>query len=675
MVSEIKLDNKEMLKIWEKGKQQFISGHRTCSGCFIPTIVRTVLGCVPEGYDPVVSIATGCLEVTSTIWPHSSFDCSCIHSAFENCASTLAGVETAYKVKLKKGEIKGSYKFIAFAGDGGCYSEDTNILTARGFISVKDMTLKDKFWSINPKNNRLELVKVQKIHKYKYSGKLIRAKSKFIDFLVTPNHNVPIKLKNKWDFIKAEDLFTRYKTPFTRQFDWKGKNAEYFYLPAVKPKTGQKTYNKFLMSDWLSFLGWFISEGCLYHSDSGYLIRIYQSNRKNRKEILSLLQRMGLKPFECNRSVDFQSKQIYMYLEKNCGKKVYEKQIPKEILSLDKSQLIYIFNSLIKGDGSISKSKNRNCAKYIYSTVSKKLKDTFVELCLKLGFGCKVVYRKEIGKSLTSLKGKISYIYRIGISKKALNHMIYSKRILYEKQGNTQLGLESYNGFVYCPQLTKNHIVIIERNGIVSANGNSVDIGLQALSGTLERGHDILYVLYDNLNYSNTGAQRSGSTPLYASTTTTPAGEKSFGKSQQKKDIMKIVEAHNIPYCAQANPFYLDDFIYKIKKAFTYEGPKFLSVLMPCNYGWKFPQNKTLDVYRLATETNFWPLYEVEQGKYKINYNPKGRLPVDDFLKSNNLYSHLFKPKVKGELIKEIQKNVDNDFNYLKMMSKFSKTL
>ncbi len=310
----------DYLKVWEKGKQGFTPGHRTCSGCFIPTIVRTVLGSVPEGYEPVVSIATSCLEVTSTIWPHTSFGCSCIHNAFENAASTLAGVERAYVARSKKGEIKNKYKFVAFAGDGG-----------------------------------------------------------------------------------------------------------------------------------------------------------------------------------------------------------------------------------------------------------------------------------------------------------------------------------------------------------------TLDIGIQALSGVLERGHDILYVLYDNGAYQNTGSQRSGSTPIYANTATTPVGEKSFGKSQQRKDIMKIVNAHNIPYLAQANPAYIEDFIAKVKKAYNYEGPKFLSVLMPCNYGWKFPQSQTVDICKLATESNFWPLYEIENGKYKLTYEPQKKVPVEEYLKTNKFYSHLFKPKTNTKLIAEIQKGVDDYFVFIKKMCEFSK--
>jgi len=665
-----KLENKEVLQIWEKGKESFSSGHRTCAGCFIPTIVRTVLGNVPKGYEPITSVATGCLEVTSTIWPHTSWGTANIHNAFENSASTLSGVEAAYKAFKKKGFDK-KYKFVVFAGDGGCYSEDTNILTARGFISVKDMTLKDKFWSINPKTNQLELIKAEKIHKYKYDGKLIRAKSKFVDFLVTPNHNIPIKLKNNWEFIKAEELFTRYKTPFTRKFNWIGLNQNKFVLPKILKGNYQKEYNSFLMSDWLKFLGWFISEGSLSHSDSGYLVRIYQSNKKNRKEIFELLERMGLKPFECSRSVDFQSKQIYNYLEQNCGKGVYEKQIPKEVLALCKLQLINIFDTLIKGDGSISKQINRNKPKIIFITSSQKLKDGFIELCLKLGFGCNLTILKDNNSKLCT--GKVP-IYRVGISKTALDHMIYSKRSLYEKQGTKQLVQENYLGNVYCPQLVKNHIVIIERNGCISANGNSVDIGLQALSGMIERGHDILYVLYNNEVYSNTGAQRSGASPIFSNTSTTPIGIDSIGKKEYKKDIMQIIASHDIPYAATANPYYLDDFVSKVKKAYSIDGPKFLNVLMPCTFSWKFSTNLTLEMCKLATETNIWPVYEVEQGKYNLNYIPENPLPVDDYLKLQGRFKHLFGEKINKDALDIIQKDVNKKFDYIKKMSDFSKT-
>lgn len=320
-MNENKLENKEILKIWEKGKESFSPGHRTCAGCFIPTIVRTVLGNVPKDYEAVTGVATGCAEVTSTLWPHTSWNTGNIHSAFENVSTTISGAESAYQVMKKQGTINKNVKFIAFGGDGG-----------------------------------------------------------------------------------------------------------------------------------------------------------------------------------------------------------------------------------------------------------------------------------------------------------------------------------------------------------------TVDIGLAALSGTLERGHDMLYVLYDNECYANTGIQRSGSTPIYANTTTSPSGSSIPGKQEYKKDIMKIVAGHNIPYLAQANPFYLEDFVYKIKKAFSIKGPKFLDVLMPCTLSWKFPNNMTPEICRLATETNIWPLYEIENGKYNLNYEPKEKLAVEEFLKHQGRFKHIINPKNQNAL-DNIQKNVDFNFNYIKKISEFSKNL
>jgi pyruvate ferredoxin oxidoreductase beta subunit len=309
------VQNKELIKIWEKGTKRFTPGHRTCAGCFIPTIVRTVLGSIDEKV--IVGNATGCAEVTSTLWPHTSWNLPYIHNAFENAAATLSGVESVYKVLKRKGQIKEKIKFVVFAGDGG-----------------------------------------------------------------------------------------------------------------------------------------------------------------------------------------------------------------------------------------------------------------------------------------------------------------------------------------------------------------TVDIGLQSLSGMLERGHNIMYILYNNEGYQNTGNQRSSATPYDAATTTTPAGLESFGKKMPRKDIMKIVAAHGIEYLAQANPYYLDDFIMKVKKASKVEGPSFLNVLMPCTFGWKFPTDMTPQIAELATETNFWPLYEIQNTdtdeKWKMNYTPKKKLPISDFLKHQGRFKHLFKPKLQTAELTKIQTQIDNELKRIK---------
>ncbi len=635
-------------------KHNFVSGHRSCSGCAFPIIVRTIMKACK--HPVIVANATGCLEVTSTIYPYTSWNVPYIHNTFENAAATLSGVESAYKALKRKGKIKKNIKFIAFGGDGGCYSEDTEIFTERGFIPIKNMKVGEKIWSVNPQNNELELTQIEKIFKYKVDGKMIRVKTRYIDFLVTPDHNVPIKFKNKYEFINASELLTRYKTPFNRSFRWKGKKLKHYILPKFKRKTNAKVFSRFKIKDWLRFLGWFISEGTLYKSKSGYLVRIYQSNKKNRKEILNLLKNMGVGAFECNRSIDFQSKQIYDILLKECGKYSKGRRIPAWVLDLNKSLLKYIYETLMKGDGSISIQKNRNKPKLTYITISKKLMNNFVELVFKFGY-------------IGNVHLEDRSIYRIGISKQHLHHHIYSKRNLYERQGHKQVWEEKYKGMVYCPQLHKNHTVIIKRHNKISLNGNSYDIGLQSISGAMERMHDIVYVCYDNGQYANTGAQRSSATPCGAKTSTTPVGKVHKGKELFRKDLTKIMVSHNIPYVAQAAVHNWSDLYKKAKKAFETKGPAFLNVLSTCTLNWKHATNMTIEVSKRAVNSNFWPLYEVEDGKYKLNYNPAKPIPVSDFFRLQGRFKHLLIPENQS-ILDKVQEHTDKKWEELLKLCK-----
>ncbi len=193
-------------------------------------------------------------------------------------------------------------------------------------------------------------------------------------------------------------------------------------------------------------------------------------------------------------------------------------------------------------------------------------------------------------------------------------------------------------------------------------DGGTYDIGLQSLSGAMERGHDMLYVCYDNEAYMNTGIQRSGATPMGAHTSTAPAGSVKQGKEQHRKDLTKILVAHNIPYVAQTTPFHWRDLQAKVAKALAVDGPAFLNVLMPCTVGWGFDQAKGIELAKQAVETNFWPLFEVENGVYKLTYKPKeDRPPIVDWLKQQVRFKHLFKPGNEG-ILEEIQRWVDDEF-------------
>ncbi|MFQ6070547.1 MAG: thiamine pyrophosphate-dependent enzyme [Candidatus Aminicenantales bacterium] len=202
----------------------------------------------------------------------------------------------------------------------------------------------------------------------------------------------------------------------------------------------------------------------------------------------------------------------------------------------------------------------------------------------------------------------------------------------------------------------------------IGGDGGTYDIGLQALSGAVERGHDIVYLCYDNNAYCNTGGQRSSATPLGASATTSPAGEKLPGKLQKRKDLTKILVAHGIPYAAQASMHRWQDLYKKAQKAFETKGPSFLNVLCPCPTEWKYEESKGIKLAHLAAETCVWPVYEVEEGKYTINYKPKEKKPVTEWLKPQGRFRHLFREKFSW-VIDDYQKEVDQDWEELNALA------
>jgi len=198
----------------------------------------------------------------------------------------------------------------------------------------------------------------------------------------------------------------------------------------------------------------------------------------------------------------------------------------------------------------------------------------------------------------------------------------------------------------------------------IGGDGGTYDIGFQSLSGAMERWHNMLYVCYDNEAYMNTGIQRSGATPTYANTTTCPAGSVIPGKPQQRKDLTKIMAAHGIPYVAQASPSHWTDLMKKVRKALEIEGPKFINVFTPCNRGWRTKTDDAILLSRLAVETCFWPLYEVENGVTRITFKPREKKPVIDFLKIQGRFKHLFEPG-KEKLIEQIQQTIDANWERL----------
>jgi pyruvate ferredoxin oxidoreductase beta subunit len=176
----------------------------------------------------------------------------------------------------------------------------------------------------------------------------------------------------------------------------------------------------------------------------------------------------------------------------------------------------------------------------------------------------------------------------------------------------------------------------------IGGDGGTFDIGFGALSGMLERGDDVLYICVDNGAYMNTGGQRSAATPTRASTTTDPAGRQSLGKGEMKKDLPEIVAAHGVDYVATASVAYLKDLRKKVKKAMTYQGPRYIQIDTPCASAWDFPSHLTLEVGRLGVNCGLVPLFEKENGVITAVRKIKKKIPVEEYLKGQKRFRHLF---------------------------------
>lgn len=195
-------------------------------------------------------------------------------------------------------------------------------------------------------------------------------------------------------------------------------------------------------------------------------------------------------------------------------------------------------------------------------------------------------------------------------------------------------------------------------------DGGTFDIGFQSLSGMLERGHNVLYVCFDNEAYMNTGIQRSSSTPHAAMTTTSPPGKERMGKRHLKKDIVSIVAAHHIPYAATASVAYPSDIRKKVRRALAIEGPTFLQIHCPCPLGWGYEGDQSINVARLAVQTGLYPVIELERGGIASTMPLRHVLPVTEYLKAQQRFRHLFADDLRAkEELEHVQAIADHNID------------
>ena len=233
-----------------------------------------------------------------------------------------------------------------------------------------------------------------------------------------------------------------------------------------------------------------------------------------------------------------------------------------------------------------------------------------------------------------------------------------------------------YNAFETTAATASGVRKALDAKGITDVNvvgwggdGGTIDIGIQALSGTVERRDNVIYICYDNEAYMNTGIQRSSSTPIGAWTTTTPVGTTNYWKTEPKKNMVEIMAAHKIPYTATASIAYPDDFMKKLKKGLEIEGPTYYQIFAPCPTGWRSPPEKTVEIARLATKSCAYPIYEIEDGKYTVNKKPK-KITVKEYFMEQGRFRHL-----PDDVVNEIQTNVDKEWELLLKKEEFTQNL
>ena len=229
---------------------------------------------------------------------------------------------------------------------------------------------------------------------------------------------------------------------------------------------------------------------------------------------------------------------------------------------------------------------------------------------------------------------------------------------LFESSAAVASGVsEGYRIMMEKKRIAKRRI----KSVVMAGDGGTADIGLQALSGALERGHNLLYICMDNEAYMNTGVNRSSLTPYGAATTTSPVGKGRIGQKTLKKNMPEIISAHKIPYVATACSAYPFDLMNKVKKAREIDGPTYIHMLNVCPTGWKIPPEETIHIGRLAVLTGVFPLFEVESGRYRLNIKADKLKPVEEYLRPQGRFRHL-----SPEEIEKIQNQINKSYAELR---------
>jgi len=659
--------------------ERLAPGHRLCPGCALSIIARAVMRGTK---DPIViATATGCLEVSTTIYPYTAWNVPWIHNAFENAAATISGIEAAYNVLKKKGKITKNVKFLAFGGDGGtydiglqslsgalerghtfvyvcvdnegymnCLSRDSFIMTEQGLMRITEVKQGDKVYAFNQQTHELALKKctgvfdngIKGVYEVNTLHHSIRATANH-PFLVVKRHGKQGRNTLGWKMLaelKPNDEVIVLK----RLNDGKS----YVFPPIKLSKKGDYKVNRInelaipakSSSALMELLGIYLGDGWvrLHKGEIGFAV---PANGKARKRLFELYKKVF------GKSIDSSSKDyVYVYsvnLAKfidslGFGQGAKNKIIPDWVFTLSVEEKEAFIKGLMLSDGYKTGESHR------YVSASFDLLKTLRLLLQTMNYRVGKIHKQEKKKG-------VFCVYRELLEDSSYGYICFSRK----RQPDIKKYLSQ----------AKQRDYFVDNEWFSSERVINVKFVKEepTLDLRVEGEHNFVA---DGFVVHNTGIQRSSSTPYGAWTNTSAVGKMHQGKEQFKKDLTAVVAAHHIPYVAQASPHNYMDLLRKAEKAFNTKGPAFINTLSPCVPGWKYPMQLTLKMAKLAVDTCFWPLFEVENGKWTLNYDPGvNKKPMIEWIKTQGRFRHLLKPE-NAPILEIIQKNVDERWEELK---------
>ena len=649
-------------------KEFFIQGHRACAGCGAAIAMRHITKAAGE--NTIVVSATGCMEVVSSPYPQTAWGLPWIHSAFENSAAVAAGIERALKHQKKDTNV------LVIAGDGGtfdiglqalsglvernhdvcfvcydnaaymnCLSLDSLIMTEKGLKKITKLKKGEKVYAFNQKTGDLVLKRctsifdngIKKIFELNTLHHTIKATSNH-PFLVLKRNGKGKKSHFVWkelkDLNKNDEIVVLKKLKSGKSFKFKeiklSKKGDY-----KVNKINNLKIPKISSPELMEFLGLYIGDGWVrpQKAEIGFAL---PRNSKGSKRLIKFYKKL----FKQNL-IQKDRNYIYIYsinLAKfieslGFGKGAKNKIVPEWIFTLPENEKEAFVRGLMLSDGYKINNSNR------YVSASYDLLRTLRLLLQTIGY--------QVGKIHQQTKKKGTHIvYRQLLEDSTYGYICFSKK----KKANISKYLSQIKQRDF---LAGNEYFSTEK--IISIKFVKEE---PTLDLRVEGEHNFVA---DGIIVHNTGIQRSGSTPKYAATTTSPAGKLIHGKQEFKKHMPFIIAAHNENvYVATANIAFPIDLYNKVKKGLEHKGPAYIQVYTPCIPGWKIPSNITLEISRLAFKTNTYPLYEIENGTVKITKKPAEKVPVERYLMLQGRFKHLNKQE-----IKEIQEHVDKQWNKL----------